>query len=186
MQISVELRYAGVVIGKAEAVRASDGAVGRLFLQTADPMPVGTTLEMASGADIAVALVLRVVETGGEGKTGMDVQLVDPAAVAATAAARGTAPARAPIPDTLEAALASAAATATPIEPTPVEAPAPSPVPEAISGEFSASAPVAIPEGDELAGVSGRHTTEFGAVDDSGDPNQSNGAGGKRKRKRRR
>src|SRR4051812_17756596 len=98
MQISVELRYAGVVIGRAEAVRADDGAAGRLFLHTNDPMPVGTTLEMTSGTDVAIPEGIRVVEVAGDRRAGRDVELRDAAALSAAEAAAAAKRAAAPPP----------------------------------------------------------------------------------------
>jgi hypothetical protein len=194
MQISVELRYAGVVIGRAEAVRAEDGTAGRLFLHTNDPMPVGTTLEMTSGTDVAIARVLRVVEVAGDKRAGMDVELLDAtslsaaeaAAAAAVRKAAQSAPARPQGEDggasSLEAAVAAAAAAAG-------EAPAPTGAPEVADvSALESPVPIAVPEGvsEDISGISGRVTTEFGAVPDDGTSGEHTNGAGKRKRRRKR
>jgi hypothetical protein len=76
VQAPVEIRYAGVVIGKTEAVREDDAE--SLFLSFADPMPVGALLELRGADTRAQARVEAVTEVG---EAGMRVRLL-PGAVA--------------------------------------------------------------------------------------------------------
>lgn len=69
---SLQVRYAGVVVAQGEPARAPDGV--HLFLPVAEPLPVGTPVELLEGAAKArPARVERVVEaTEGGGKPGRD------------------------------------------------------------------------------------------------------------------
>lgn len=90
MQTSVEVRYAGVVVARAEEVRKGDATGMALFLRLAEPMPVGTTLELrAEGSDTTV-IVERVFESSEARIAGMFVRLQD--ANAAWAVAVATSP----------------------------------------------------------------------------------------------
>jgi hypothetical protein len=75
----IEVRYAGVVIGRAPSVAGAD-AHG-LFLGLADPMPVGTKLSVRVGEDAVDGRVEQVLESGDPAKAGMRVRFDDPSAL---------------------------------------------------------------------------------------------------------
>jgi hypothetical protein len=75
MEAPVEIRYAGVVIGRAQEVRTADDA-SVFFLPGKDPMPVGTVLRLRSGARETSARVLRAVESPDPAIAGMQVRLL--------------------------------------------------------------------------------------------------------------
>jgi hypothetical protein len=152
----VEIRYAGVVVGRAESIRrAGDASGGRLFLATSEPMPVGTVIELVTGNSIATARVVRVIESPDAATAGMEVRIGNAAEL------------------TEEPVVAP---------PIVVEPPAPdsSAVPEAVSGPEGSLA-----EGDASEG---RATSAYDVshFEGSGPTDTSNGAGGKRKKRRRR
>jgi hypothetical protein len=166
MEDSIEVRYAGVIVGRTAAVRGLDGSGA--FIGIAEPLPVGTivTLKMSDGTK--EARVAEVVESAEPNVVGMRVvfdlgarafapRAAAPAPVAASASAPVAAPASAPV-----AAPASAPVAAVVAEPVP--AMAAMPVDESID---EGSAPLAAPL--SLAGP-----------DASGSP-----GGGKKRRKRR-
>src|SRR5262249_48960695 len=76
MRAPVDFRYAGGVIGEATALR--DVGAGGLVAVMADPMPVGTALDLV-GQDNEVSLparVERVVESVVPEECGMRLRLV--------------------------------------------------------------------------------------------------------------
>ena len=75
MEAPVEIRYAGVVIGRAQEVRTADDE-SVFFLPGKDPMPVGTLLRLRSGARETSARVLRAVESTDPQIAGMQVRLI--------------------------------------------------------------------------------------------------------------
>lgn len=75
MEAPVEIRYAGVVIGRAQEVRTADDE-SVFFLPGKDPMPVGTLLRLRSGARETSARVLRAVESPDPQIAGMQVRLI--------------------------------------------------------------------------------------------------------------
>lgn len=75
MQAPLEIRYAGVVIGRAQEVRAAEGDT-MYFLPGKEPMPVGTLLRLRSGRGEAPARVVRAVESPDPAACGMEVRLV--------------------------------------------------------------------------------------------------------------
>lgn len=82
MEAPVEIRYAGVVIGRAQEVRAGDDE-SVFFLLGKEPMPVGTVLHLRAGAREASARVLRSVESPDASVAGMRVRLIGEAEGAA-------------------------------------------------------------------------------------------------------
>ncbi len=73
MQAPVEIRYAGVVVARAEEVTPREGG---LFLAVAEPLPVGTVIGL--GADDARGLVEQVVESADPKQAGMRVRPLQP------------------------------------------------------------------------------------------------------------
>lgn len=62
MQTPIEIRYEGTVIGTATSTSGSIDD-GTLYLATAQPMPVGTRLELATEGNITTVRVVRVAES---------------------------------------------------------------------------------------------------------------------------
>jgi hypothetical protein len=76
MQASVEIHYAGVVVGRAEEMREVEG--GELFIVTKEPLPVGTMVGVSTPEEQFNVRVARVVETVDGADNGMRVRrLVD-------------------------------------------------------------------------------------------------------------
>jgi hypothetical protein len=78
MEAPVEIRYAGVVIGRAQEVRSADGEAS-FFLPGKDPMPVGTVVRLRSREGETPARVVRAVESADVAVCGMQVRLIDEA-----------------------------------------------------------------------------------------------------------
>jgi hypothetical protein len=87
VQAPVEIRYAGVVVSRSDTVRPQ-GDGNKLFLAAAEPMPVGTRLELRSGDNVVAAQVTWVFESSDPAVSGMDVVLVGAAFAADVAPAR--------------------------------------------------------------------------------------------------
>jgi hypothetical protein len=83
MQAPLEIRYAGVIIGRAQEVRTAEGEA-MFFLPGKEPMPVGTLLHLRSGKGEAPARVVRAVESPDPAICGMQVRLVGEEEVVAT------------------------------------------------------------------------------------------------------
>lgn len=97
MQAPVEVRYAGIVVGRAQEVRSDDDP-STFFLPGKDPMPVGTVLQLRSGDTETPARVLRAIESSDPAVAGMKVRLIGEAEAVASdwVPAPATAPAKAP------------------------------------------------------------------------------------------
>jgi hypothetical protein len=74
MRSPVEIRYAGVSIGRAESLEPLASDAEAYFLPLKDPMPVGTELELDAGGDLLAARVVKVIEADAAG-AGMEVRL---------------------------------------------------------------------------------------------------------------
>ena len=89
METSIELGYAGVVIGRVTVSGEIDE--NGLFLPLPDPLPVGTRLNLKIDGRAADARVIAVSESAEPGKAGMKVR-IGPAGAAAVPAAAVSAP----------------------------------------------------------------------------------------------
>ena len=76
MEAPLEIRYAGVTIGRAQEVRGAEGDVPSFFIPVRDPMPVGTVLRMRSGDRETPVRVIRAVETTDAAACGMQVRTI--------------------------------------------------------------------------------------------------------------
>jgi hypothetical protein len=76
MEAPVEIRYAGVVIGRAQEVRGADGDSPSFFLVVREPMPVGSVLHLRAGDRETPARVVRTVESPDATACGMQVRLI--------------------------------------------------------------------------------------------------------------
>jgi hypothetical protein len=153
---SVEVRYAGVVVGRGLVLR-DQGAEGT-FVGIPEPLPVGTLVTLKIGESVREARVDEVVESADASAVGMHVRWGN-----AAPAARPAPAAPAPVAKAAEPVPAAAAAPAAPV-PTP-------------AGE-SASVSTSIAAGDASGAIPAPLSLAGGA--DSGQV-----GGGKRRRKRR-
>lgn len=73
METSIELRYAGVVIGKATVAGEIDE--GGLFLPVPDPLPVGTKVTLKIDDRPVDGRVISVSESADPAKCGMKIRI---------------------------------------------------------------------------------------------------------------
>jgi hypothetical protein len=84
MEAPIEIRYAGVVVGRAQEVHASPGEdASSFFLPLREPMPVGSVVRLRSGDQETPARVLRAVEAPDPAGSGMQVRLIGDAELVA-------------------------------------------------------------------------------------------------------
>jgi hypothetical protein len=83
MEAPLEIRYAGVVIGRAQEVRSAEGDPLSFFIPVRDPMPVGTVLHIRSGEQETPVRVVRAVESTDAAACGMHVRTLGEAEVVA-------------------------------------------------------------------------------------------------------
>ena len=76
MEAPLEIRYAGVVIGRAQEVRGAEGDAPSFFVPVRDPMPVGTVLHLRAGDHETPVRVVRAVETTDAAACGMQVRSI--------------------------------------------------------------------------------------------------------------
>jgi hypothetical protein len=75
---TVEIRYAGVVVGRSSAVRDLDAAGA--FIAFGEPLPVGTRLSIKIGDSLREARIEHVLESADANAAGIRVRFVDAAA----------------------------------------------------------------------------------------------------------
>jgi hypothetical protein len=171
----IEVRYAGVVVGRSTKVRDWDTAGA--FIGFAEPLPSGTSLVLRGDGVDQAARVVEVFESADPAVAGMQVKFVGaaeaarpapkPAAAAASPATVPTsAPTRAPEPARVAAAAPTASA-----EPAPV----------------AEASPVEASDAPSSAVTSEQGDGEAGPVEHAEQPEQAGqaGSGGKRRRRRR-
>jgi len=180
VESATEVRYAGVVVGRAAQVRDVDDTGA--FVVFAEPLPVGTLVAFKVGEDERRARVSEVVESANEAVAGMRVAFVGVTAAAAPPELASQAVPPAPKP--------MAAATAAPVpqpaaEPARPAAPAPADIapasPVAVAtpeGSGSAASPVPV------ATAEGSGAVASGAVS-AGHASHDGDGGGRRRRRRR-
>jgi len=83
MEAPLEIRYTGVVIGRAQEVRNAEGDALSFFIPVRDPMPVGTVLHIRSGEQETPVRVVRAVESTDATVCGMQVRTIGEAEVVA-------------------------------------------------------------------------------------------------------
>jgi hypothetical protein len=163
----IEVRYAGVVVGRSTKVRDWDTAGA--FIGFAEPLPSGTSLVLRGDGIDQPARVVAVFESADPAVAGMQVKFVGaaeaarPAPKPVAAAAKSTpspAPARAPEPAIVTAATATA-------ERAPVA--------------VAEAPPVEASDAPSSAATSEQAEGEAGQVE----PAEQAGSGGKRRRRRR-
>jgi hypothetical protein len=165
---AIEVRYAGVVVGRSTKVRDWDSAGA--FIGFAEPLPSGTSLVLRGDGIDQAARVVEVFESADPAVAGMQVKFVG-AAEAARPAPKPAAAAAKPAP----AVVTPPPATADQAPAAPAAAPAVAEAAPAVATDASASAV----SGDG----SGPATSEPGEGD-AGPVDQS-GQAGKRRRRRR-
>lgn len=75
MESPVEIRYAGVVIGRAQEIRGGDGD-SSFFLVVREPMPVGSVVHLRTGDRETSARVVHAVESADAAAAGIQVRLI--------------------------------------------------------------------------------------------------------------
>jgi hypothetical protein len=186
----IEVRYAGVVVGRSTKVR--DWGDAGAFIGFAEPLPTGTPLVLKGDGVEQPARVVQVIESADPAVAGMQVTFVDVARAVRPSPRSAAAPAKAAAPSAAPAAAAAAAAPA-PVAPPPavvgeaasvasppvVAEAAPVAPPPAVVAE---AAPVEVSSSTSSA-VSGEISAPATAEQAEGDAGQ--GGGGKRRRRRR-
>lgn len=165
MEAPLEIRYAGVVIGRAQEVRNAEGEPLSFFIPVREPMPVGTVLHIRSGEQETPVRVVRAVETTDAAACGMQVRTIGESEVVArdfipppaTAGEKHKVATPTPVVEVdLSLMRTENAPEATPTEAAPVEptsTPAEvAPIPEAAPVEL-ASTPVEVPPVPEAVPV---------------------------------
>jgi translation initiation factor IF-2 len=76
MEAPLEIRYAGVVIGRAQEVRSTEADADSFFLPVRDTMPVGTVLRLRSGDRETPVRVVHAVESPDAASCGMQVRMI--------------------------------------------------------------------------------------------------------------
>ncbi len=162
---SIEVRYAGVVVGRSTKVR--DWGEAGAFIGFAEPLPSGTSLVLKGDGIEQAARVVEVIESADPALAGMQVRFVG----AAEAVRPAPRPATAPAP---------AGASEPPGVTTPAPAVAPA-LPVA-----AAPAPELVAEGEPAEVSEATSSAEQGQenAEDAGQGGQP-GSGGKRRRRRR-
>jgi len=161
---TVEIRYAGVVVGRSTDARKTDG--NGLFVALPDPLPVGTVIELGVAEQTVAARVERVIESAEVGIAGMhllcgdeavalDLRSVAPPAPAnespapaVVAEAAPEAPPEAAPEAAPEAPPAANVTTASPVETPPAEPAAATPIQ---NEPDSAAVAVPITQGDSTS-----------------------------------
>ena len=189
----IEVRYAGVVVGRSAIVRQLD--TRGLFLGITEPLPVGTPVVLHisdRGPDGEVAgKVVAVSESQELANAGMRVRFADPAAAALFGTPAEAAPEPEPLPFPARAVEAAPAAVTAAAAPEAVIPPQPSGhrriVIDASSERAAESAAPEADAADPDDGVdhSGATGTETGRIP-APDPSAFSGGGGKRGRRQRR
>ena len=179
VETSIELRYAGVVIGKATVSGPIDeSGESSVFVPVPDPLPVGTKVGLKIDERTLDGRVIAVAESTESSKCGMKIRIGGassaPRSSGGPASGAQAAPAPAPAP-----AAAPAGAAGTPAAPAPVMESAPI-ADGAVSAESGPDLSAAHADGasDGVPGV------DDGAGGQSG-PQGGGGGGGRRRRRRR-
>ncbi len=162
----VELRYAGVVIGKATVSGPIDeGSENSVFVSVPDPLPVGTKVGLKIDDRTLEGRVIAVAESTESAKCGMKIRIGGAASGSAASATSASGAAN--------AAAQSAPAAGAPTAPAPAAESAP--IDGAVSAESSADVSVAHGEGSGDGAPGGE--------DGGGQPGAQ--GGGRRRRRRR-
>ncbi len=170
METSIELRYAGVVIGKATVSGPIDeSGENSVFVPVPDPLPVGTKVGIKIDDRTLDGRVIAVAESTESSKCGMKIRISG----AASAKSSGG-PSAGATPSTPAAPAPTAPAAGTPTAPAPAMESAP------IDGAVSADS------GTDVSAAHGDGSTEgVPSGDEGGGQAGGQGGGGRRRRRRR-
>jgi hypothetical protein len=91
----IEIRYAGVVVGRASALRELD-AEG-LFVAIPEPLPVGTPIILGIDERAVAAQVQTVLESADPARSGMRVRFLEPGVAAGLGLPVAPVPVQAPV-----------------------------------------------------------------------------------------
>jgi hypothetical protein len=186
VETSVEVRYAGVIVGRGALMRRDLGAEGA-FVGIAEPMPVGTAVTLTIGETIRPAIVDAVVESADASAVGMRVRWGGAAAPAPRSEPAKPAPAPAKAAPVAEEAGSVAPA---PAKAAPVAEEAGSVVTAPVTPSTSSPPPVEASAQEDAQHEQDAPPAEvpFAAplsLAGPGDSPHQGGGGGKRRRKRR-
>jgi hypothetical protein len=169
VETSIELRYAGVVIGKATVSGPIDeSGENSLFVPVPDPLPVGTKVGLKVDDRTFEGRVIAVAESTESAKCGMKIQIGAAAAGATTSATTASGAANA------AAQPAVAVVAGAPSEPAPAIESAP------IDGTVAAEAGADVSVAHGEVSADGTPGTE-----DGGGQSGGQGGGGRKRRRRR-
>ena len=174
METATEVRYAGVVVGRAAPLRDTDGA--GVFVLCAEPMPVGTPVSLKIEEAERAARVTEVVESADANLAGMRVRFVSEAEVALPSGGAAKPPAAKATAPVEAAPVAPAPVASAPVASAPVEAPPAAP-PPVVTASVEAVPVEAAPAADPSTGTAVPSPVE-------GDGSAAAGSG-KRRRKRK-
>jgi hypothetical protein len=164
---SVEVRYAGVVVGRGALVKELGGDA--IFVGIPEPLPVGTLVTLKIGDAVREARVDEVVESAEPSAAGMRVRFGGGAAAARPAPAKTLPQESAPAP--------------APRAPEPAAPQAAAPSVESgvvVAADSGPSSAISAEAGDEGSGAIPAPLSLAGGGGDGAQP-----GGGKRRRKRR-
>jgi hypothetical protein len=180
---TIEVRYAGVVVGRTAQVREVGGQGGRMFVGIPEPLPVGTLVTLKIGETVREARVDEVVESAEPSSAGMGVTFDVAAKLGPQTSglrpqeARGPRSEAPPLAAPQKPAAAPAPEPVAPVAAVPVVVAAPEP-----------SAPAPVPVSDPPSAAVAAES-ESGAISAplslAGSPGGDQHGGGKRRRKRR-
>lgn len=170
MENVIEVRYAGVVVGRSTKVSNWNDAGA--FIGFAEPLPSGTPLVLKGDGVEQPARVVEVIESADPSVAGMRVTFADVARAARPAPKSATSHAKAP------PSPAPAAASPAPVAASPPPAAA---TPASVVAE---AAPVEVSDGGSSTVVSGEISGPSTGEHAEGEAGQG-GGGGKRRRRRR-
>lgn len=178
METSIELRYAGVVIGKAIVSGPIDeSGESSVFVPVPDPLPVGTKVGLKVDDRTLDGRVIAVAESTESSKCGMKIRIGGASSAKSSGTSSNVAAPSAPAPSVSSGSAAGAGpAAGAPSAPAPAMESAP------IDGAVSAES------GTDVSAAHGDGSSDGvpGVDDGAGGQSGPQGGGGGRRRRRRR
>jgi pyruvate dehydrogenase E2 component (dihydrolipoyllysine-residue acetyltransferase) len=183
VETATEVRYAGVVVGRAAPLRDRDGA--ETFVLCAEPLPVGTPVSLKIEDAERAARVTEVVESADANLAGMRVRFVSETEAARPSGGPAKAPAPKPAPVTASPVV-TAPVEAAPVVASPVAAPPAAPAPVEAPPAAPATVAAAPVEAVPVEAAPGAEPSTGTAVPSTIEGDGSAAAGsGRRRRKRK-
>jgi hypothetical protein len=181
---TVEIRYSGIVVGRASAIRDSD-SLGA-FINLGEPLPVGTLLTLKLSDSIKEARVEDVIESVDPTVAGMRVRFLSSKPAERSGPHRVATPP--PLPPSVVAAQPIVDVAV--LEPAAPEPAAPEPAAPEPAAPEAALPEVAAPESASPENIADEGSTAVPTAKDGGPGSQAvqaggAGGGGRRRRKRR-